>query len=184
MLKQAYRANQTRESAHQRVRRSSAEDTVEHISLWCNYAYRFLNRHACELGDLAGMSGELEAVVLEGIDADTVTIPAMARPGKAQLTAAFGRIIEESVAGSTIHTNCDAGSIPAVRRMNCGCIAYNGVESPGIGSIDAFRPVPNPPFTHAGTRLRELEGKSIVVQCGSTFGEDKRGLSLLCAALK
>jgi len=150
-----------------------------------SYAYRFLNEHACELGDLSGMKGELEAVAPEDNETESVTIPSLALPGGlAQMSAAFGRIGVESVSGSTIGLNCDASGPPAAHGTNCKCTQYNGKRSPSVGTVTAFRPVPNSPFYLAGgPGLRQLQGKSVVVRCGSSFG-DKAGEPLFCAALK
>merc|ERR1719204_222989 len=96
-----------------------------------NFAYRFLNRKACELGDLSGMKGELVGKRGDG----SVTILPLETPGFAQMSAEFGEIFEESVAGDQIHTNCDSSGPPAAHATNCGCVRYNGKHSPSRGTI-------------------------------------------------
>lgn len=151
-----------------------------------SFAYRFLNEHACELGDLSGMKGELTAVAPEDNETESVTIRSLdgEEAGLAQMSAPFGHIIKESVIGDTIGLNCDASGPPAAHGTNCECTKYNGKHSPSVGTVTAFRPVPNKVFYLAGgPALPELRAKSVVVRCGSSFGEgaDK---PLFCAALK
>jgi len=151
-----------------------------------SYAYRWLNKNACELGDLSGMKGELEAAASEGDEAsDRVLIPSLALPGgMSQMTAGFAKISYESVHGDGIRINCDASGPPAAHGTNCECLTYyNGNRNPSKGSMTVFHPVPNTPFYHGGPGFSELEGKSIVFYCGSSFGE-KAGTPLFCAALK
>jgi len=151
-----------------------------------SHAYRFLNKHACELGDLSGMKGELEALVPEDNTTESVTIPPVASPGGlAQMSAPFGEISAASVAGDTIGVNCDASGPPAVHGINCDCLRYNGKvgEVPSVGSMTVFRPLNVAFYMAGGPGLPQLRGKSVVVQCGSTFG-DKAGTPLFCAALQ
>merc|ERR1712060_305349 len=103
--------------------------------------------------------------------------------GIAQFSAPFGQIHEESVTGDLIGINCDASGPPAAHGTNCGCLKYNGKRSPSIGTLTALRPMGHSdPFYLAGPDLNELDGKSVVVSCGSSFG-DKAGEPLFCAAL-
>lgn len=187
-----------------------------------SFAYRFLNEHACELGDLSGMHGELEAVdTADCVDQSSEceawaddgqcrekpehmallcqkscgacqaaapgvvalrSLPAEAA-GLAQMSTPFGVISGESVEGGLIGLNCDASGPPAVHATDCGCLKYNGERSPSIGTLTVFRPWDHPTFYLADPGLQALEGRSVVVQCGSTFGE-RAGTPLFCAALK
>merc|ERR1711948_146271 len=116
---------------------------------------------------------------------DVVTIKALVNKtaGAAQLSAPFGVISKDSVEGALIGINCDASGPPAAHGTNCGCLKYNGEVSPSVGTLTVFRPVGHDAaFYLAGPDLKELEGKSVVVHCGSTFG-DKAGEPLFCAAL-
>merc|ERR1712060_199586 len=103
--------------------------------------------------------------------------------GIAQFSAPFGTIRKESVTSHLIGINCDASGPPAAHGTNCGCLKYNGHVSPSVGTMTVFRPVGHDAaFYLAGPDLEELKGKSVVVHCGSPFG-DKAGEPLFCAAL-
>lgn len=188
-----------------------------------SFAYRFLNEDACELGDLSGMSGELQVVTAGNYCADEVAQCrswallnqceinpeymlahckkscglctdgegpahvaiknlANASAGLAQLSTPFGVISKPSVEGSLIGINCDASGPPPAHGTNCGCLEYNGKRSPSVGSMTVFRPLDHSTFYLGGPRLSELVNRSIVVHCGSSFG-DKMGEPLFCAAL-
>jgi len=182
-------------------------------------AYRFLNEHACELGDLSGMRGELKAQpscppdqspsceewardgecearpeYLEILcpkacgtcaDAEHVVLPALQGDdaGLAQMSTPFGVVGRESVPDSGIGLNCDASGPPAVHGTNCRCLEYNGERSPSVGTITVFKPWDHETFYLGGPGLDALKDRSVVVQCGSSFG-DKWGKPVLCAALK
>ena len=148
-----------------------------------DYAYSFLNEDACELGDLSGMNGELEAVVPEDNETESVAIPALASPGWAQMSAPFGQISSESVRGDRIGINCDASGPPAAHATDCDCLKHNGQRSRSDGTVTVFRGEDRSAFHLGGHHLSHLNGKSIVVHCGSTFG-DKKGERLFCAKLQ
>mmetsp|Transcript_55638 Transcript_55638/g.161210 ORF Transcript_55638/g.161210 Transcript_55638/m.161210 type:complete len:362 (-) Transcript_55638:369-1454(-) len=190
-----------------------------------SFAYRFLNEHACELGDLSGMQGELESVpAVDCIDHDekcpewaahhdcelhvefmqlfcqascdfcasgeanasgfvalrSLTVNSSAI---AQMSVPFGVISEESVTTDLIGLNCDASGPPPVHQTNCGCLGYNGKRTPSVGTLTVFVPWSHETFHMAGPDLEQLSNRSIVVQCGPTFGE-KAGAPLFCAALQ
>jgi hypothetical protein len=150
-----------------------------------SFAYRWLNDKACELGDLSGMKGELKAVLPEDNETESITIPPLLLPGGlSQMSAQFGSISFDSVYGHTIGINCDSSGPPAAHGTNCECVGYNGKHSPSIGTMSVFHPHHNSRFARAGGwSLSELEGKSIVVRCGSSFGT-KAGTPVFCAKLK
>ena len=149
-----------------------------------SYAYRWLNEYACELGDLSGMKGELKAVVPEDNETESVTIQAFGLPGGlAQMSAAFGSISYESVHGHHIGINCDASGPPAAHGRNCECVRHNGKRRRSVGSMTVFHPHHTRFHNAGGSSLSELEGKSIVVRCGSSFG-NKAGEPVFCARLK
>merc|ERR1711974_451114 len=149
-----------------------------------SYAYRWFNEHACELGDLSGMWGELEAVFNESEQPGSVTIPSLDLPGgRAQMSAMFASISYESLHDHHTGILCDATGPPSVHGKHCECVAYNQKCSPSGGAMTGFHPPGNVAFYHAGgASLSKLDGKSIVVQCGSNFGETA-GKPLFCAAL-
>jgi len=189
-----------------------------------SHAYRFLNEHACELGDLSGMSGELlteagaycvdlgaqceawaklgeckknpyymllycqkscEACTTPaGTDNGFVKLRSLTNEtaGAAQMSTPFGVISADSVIGDVIGINCDASGPPPVHGTDCECLTYNGKRSPSIGSMTVFRPVDHSTFFLARTGLLELEGNSVVVQCGSSFASSQ-GRPLFCAQL-
>jgi len=180
-------------------------------------AYRFLNEHACELGDLSGMGGELAAEPIDvcpedqsasceewarkgeckaspdylnllcpracGACADPahVALPG-SQTGLAQMSTPFGVVSRESVTTSLIGINCDASGPPPVHGTNCRCLEFNGKKSESIGTLTVFKPWDHETFYLGGAGLEALEGRSVVVQCGSTFG-DKKGRPLACAKL-
>jgi hypothetical protein len=102
--------------------------------------------------------------------------------GAAQMSTAFGVVSADSVIGDVIGLNCDASGPPAAHGTDCECLQYNGKKSPSIGSMTVFRPVDHDTFYLAGVGLAKLEGRSIVVQCGSSFGP-AQGRPLFCAKL-
>lgn len=166
-----------------------------------DFAYRFLNRHACELGRLSDMNGELE-VELE--EANTTNVTSVAVPdlrgesaGFAQMSIPFGEITAESVPAfkrlgfkglfgklakpsGFRGLNCDASGPKAVHGNDCGCLEFNGERDESEGTLTNERP--HDTFYLGGPKLDRLEGKSIVVSCGSSFGESA-GKALMCAKL-
>eukprot|EP00428_Durinskia_dybowskii_P086666 CAMPEP_0170423442 /NCGR_PEP_ID=MMETSP0117_2-20130122/37010_1 /TAXON_ID=400756 /ORGANISM="Durinskia baltica, Strain CSIRO CS-38" /LENGTH=268 /DNA_ID=CAMNT_0010682211 /DNA_START=17 /DNA_END=824 /DNA_ORIENTATION=+ len=207
-----------------------------------SHAYRFLNEHACELGDLSGMNGELLAEeTADCVDlgaqceawakvgeckknpyymllycqrsCEACTSPATAdngfvkirsltneTAGAAQMSTPFGVVSAHSVIGDPdVHTFRHGQRSQRDRRCHRHQLqrkrpasgAPDGLRVPRIqrqkepeqGSMTVFRPVDHNTFYLAGTGLVELEGKSVVVQCGSSFGSSQ-GRPLFCARLK
>lgn len=148
-----------------------------------DYAYSFFNENACELGDLSGMHGELEAVVPEDNETESVAIPALASPGLAQMSAPFGVISRESVLEGRKGINCDASGPAAAHATRCDCLMHNGKRGRSDGTLTVFKGDDRRAFHLGGHHLSHLSGKSIVVHCGSTFGA-KQGERLFCAKLQ
>jgi len=118
-------------------------------------------------------------------DAPHVKVPALSGDdaGLAQMSTPFGVVSRESVTGSGIGLNCDASGPPPVHGTNCRCLEYNGKRSPSVGTITVFKPWDHETFYLGGPGLEALKGRSVVVQCGASFG-DKQGRPLVCAALQ
>ena len=147
-------------------------------------AYRFLNEFACELGDLSGMKGELEAVVPEDNETESIMIQGLTSPGGfAQMSAPFGKVSTASLKGRGIGINCDASGPPAAHATNCDCLKFNGGRSRSVGTLTVSGGVEDAAFYLASPGLSQLRGRSVVVTCGSSFG-DQAGQPLICAKIQ
>ena len=147
-------------------------------------AYKFLNEEACELGDLAGMKGELEAVVPEDNETESIMIQALSSPGGlAQMSAPFGKVTTNSLRDRGIGINCDASGPPAAHATNCDCVKFNGKRDRSVGTLTVSGGIEDAAFYLGGRGLSQLGGRSVVVTCGSSFG-DQAGQPLFCAKIQ
>lgn len=71
-------------------------------------------------------------------------------------------------------------STPALKDYDC--LRYNGKRSQKIGTMTVFRPCNHETFYLGGMDFDATRDRSVVIQCGSSFGANK-GQPLMCAKL-
>jgi len=137
-----------------------------------DHMYRWLNEQACSMGDLSGQVGELEVTLSEDpLTVTSVRVPDLegASAGFAQMSTPFGVIGRDNVPSSGSGLICAASGPPANSGTNCKCLEYYGGPAPSIGTLTVT--LPHETFYLAGLPdMNQLESKSIVVKCGSSFG--------------